>query len=63
MSPRKGRILHLAFAAFWAAQMVGCVLLLPLDWRLYLLEISLWANFATHVAGWSAERPSEIVES
>jgi hypothetical protein len=35
----------------------------PPDWKLYLIEISLWANIATHLAGYSAERPTEIAKS
>ena len=45
--------------AFWGAQMIGCAILLDYDWKLYLLEVSLWANFASHWAGWSAETPTE----
>lgn len=62
LSPKAGRRIHLALAGFWFAQMVACLVVVDRDWKLYLLEISLWANFATHIAGWSAERPSELAE-
>lgn len=60
MSPRAGRIMHATGMAFWAVQMAGAAFLMPIDWRLYLLEISLAANFLTNLAGWSAERPTEV---
>jgi hypothetical protein len=58
----QGRWLHVTGMAFWAVQMVGAAVLMPFDWRLYLLEISLAANFLTNLAGWSAERPTELAE-
>jgi hypothetical protein len=62
ISPKSGRIAHALAMTFWAAQMVTVVFIIG-GWRLYLLEISLWANFASHWAGLSAERPSETIES
>lgn len=63
MTPRQGRIFHGSLAASWAFQAVLVVWLMwPPDWKMYLVEISLWANIATHLAGYSAERPSEVVK-
>lgn len=64
MTPKHGRVFHATLAAFWTAQAIAVVpLMWPPDWRMYLLEISLWANIATHLAGYSAERPSEIANN
>lgn len=61
MTPRTGRILHLAWMTIWAAQIITvAVVMWPWDWRVYLIEISLYANFASNWSGWSAERPKEI---
>lgn len=46
---------------FWGIQMIGSVFLIG-GWKLYLLEISQYANFVGHWSGWSAERPTEVVE-
>jgi hypothetical protein len=63
VSPKHGRIFHMAFALCWSAQAVAVLILMwPFDWKLYLIEISLWANIATHLSGYSAERPTEILE-
>jgi hypothetical protein len=49
---------------FWGAQMVAVALLMwPPDWKMYLVEISLAANVISHAGGWSAERPTEVVET
>lgn len=61
MTPQLGRRLHIAGMAFWGVQMVGVIPIIGMNWKLYLLEISLAANFISHWAGLSAERPSEIV--
>lgn len=61
MSPRRGRRYHLAGMVVWGAQMVGSVFVIG-GWKLYLLEISQYANFVGHWSGWSAERPTEVVE-
>jgi len=60
VSPQTMRRVHLAMMACWAAQMVALPFVMPLDWRIYVLELSLYANFATNWSGWSAERPTEI---
>lgn len=46
--------------AFWASQIIAVPFFVG-GWKLYLLEISLYANFGTHWSGLSAERPSETV--
>jgi hypothetical protein len=61
VKPRTGRRTHLTGMAFWGAQMLGSPLLIG-GWRLYLLEISQYANFVGHWSGFSAERPSEVTE-
>ena len=64
MTPKQGRIFHATLAAFWTVQaVVVAYLMWPMDWKLYLVEISLWANIATHLSGYSAERPTEILEN
>lgn len=62
MKAKYGRWFHLSLAAFWFVQMLGCGVIMEWDWKLYLLEISLAANFATHLAGYSAERPTEVAK-
>lgn len=62
LTPEQGRMLHLIAAGFWTVNALAVVYLMwPPDWKMYLVEISLWANIATHLAGYSAERPTEIV--
>jgi hypothetical protein len=63
MKPETGRRMHLGMMMFWGIQMVAVPFLMPMDWRAYLLEISLYANFGTHWSGWSAERPSEVADA
>lgn len=46
---------------FWGIQIILVAFLMKWDWKMYLLEISLWANFASHWAGYSAEKPSPVV--
>lgn len=63
MTPKQGRVFHAVLAGFWTVQAVAVVYLMwPPDWKMYLVEISLWANIATHLAGYSAERPTEIAK-
>jgi hypothetical protein len=62
LSPKVGRIFHLAMMVFWFSQII-IVPFFVSGWKLYLLEISLYANFVGHWSGLSAERPSEIVDS
>lgn len=45
---------------FWGAQMIAVLFIMDFGWKLYLLEISLAANFIGHASGVSAERPSEV---
>lgn len=59
MSSRTGRRIHFWLLILWIVP--G----LPLSWVLrqsipWLVFISVYAIIATHWAGWSAERPSEI---
>jgi hypothetical protein len=37
-------------------------LMWPPDWKMYLVEISLAANFIGHWSGLSAERPTEVIK-
>lgn len=61
MTAQTGRRLHAVWMLVWAAQMaVVAVVMWPWDWRAYLVEISLYANFASNWSGYSAERPSEV---
>lgn len=62
MSPRTGRLLHLLGMLFWGTQMVAVAFIMDGGWELYLVEISLAANFISNWAGWSAERPVELHE-
>jgi hypothetical protein len=60
-SSKSGRRIHLLLMAFWGSQViVVAVVTWPWDWKTYLLEISLYANFVGHWSGFSAERPTEI---
>lgn len=59
LSPRAARIVHLLLMLFWLAQIIAVPLFIR-GWRLYLLEISLYANFVGHWSGLSAERPTEV---
>lgn len=59
ITPKMGRWAHFTMMVFWLGNMV----IVPFyvhGWKLYLLEISQYANFVGHWSGWSAERPSEI---
>jgi hypothetical protein len=62
LSAHTGRLFHLGMMLVWLSQIVVVPFVIQ-GWRLYLLEISLYANFVGHWSGWSAERPSEIEES
>jgi hypothetical protein len=62
MSPKGGRRLHFSMMAFWGVQMFVVLFVMAFDWRLYLLELSLYANFVGHWSGWSAERPTEMTK-
>lgn len=62
MSSRKGRLYHAVMMAFWFSQMVAVPFFVS-GWKLYLLEISLYANFVGHWSGLSAERPTEVEKS
>jgi hypothetical protein len=62
MSPKIGRKIHLIMMAFWIIQL-GVVWFLPAYARVpYLIFVSIYANIVGHWSGWSAERPSEVVE-
>jgi hypothetical protein len=61
VSPRRGRRFHTAGMVFWGVQMVLSPLIIG-GWRLYLLEISQYANFVGHWSGLSAERPTEVAK-
>ncbi len=61
LSPKAGRRIHLSLFFIWIV--VG----LPLSWYLkesvpWVVFLSVYAIIVTHLAGWSAERPSETVE-
>lgn len=60
ISPRTGRRVHLAGMAIWAANGIAAPFFVHKPWVLYLLEISIYANFVGHWSGFSAERPSEV---
>jgi hypothetical protein len=62
MSPRAGRRIHLVMLALWVA--VG----LPVSYLLrdsvaWVVALSVYAIIVGHWSGWSAERPSEVVET
>lgn len=60
MSPRTARWMHILLMAFWLSQIIAVPFFVN-GWKLYLLEISLYANFVGHWSGLSAERPSETI--
>lgn len=59
MSSAKARIIHLGLALVWLGNIIAIPFFVS-GWKLYLLEISLYANFVSHWSGYSAERPTEI---
>lgn len=61
MTPQTGRRIHLALLAVWvfAGIPASYVLRHSLEWLVFL---SVYAIVVGHWSGWSAERPSEIVE-
>lgn len=61
MTPRAARMLHIFGMIVWGAQMFGAAALMKPGWQLYLIEISLYANFVGHWSGFSAERPTEVI--
>lgn len=62
MSPKIGRKIHIIMMAFWAINL-GAVWFIPESLRIpYLMLVSIYANFVGHWSGWSAERPTEIVD-
>lgn len=61
MSPRAGRRVHLVMLALWV--LVG----LPVSYLLrhsltWIVALSVYAIVVSHWSGWSAERPTEVVE-
>jgi hypothetical protein len=61
VTPQTGRRIHLALLVVWVV--VG----FPVSYMLrnsitWVVVLSVYAIVVTHWAGWSAERPSEIVE-
>lgn len=61
MSPRSGRRVHLSLLIVWVV--VG----LPVSYLLrssvpWLVFLSVYAIIVGHWSGWSAERPSEVVD-
>jgi len=65
MKSETGRKIHVYLMGFWAVNMVVIVYLYGgTDPRiLYLMIVSIYANFVGHWSGWSAERHSEIEET
>lgn len=62
MTPRTGRRVHVVAMCFWASSLAW-VWLLPASARIpFLVVVSIYANVVGHWSGWSAERPTEIVE-
>lgn len=61
MSPQRGRRIHLAAMAIWivVGLPVSYVLRQSVPWLVFL---SVYAIIVGHWSGWSAERPSEIVD-
>lgn len=62
MTPRTGRRVHLAAMTAWVV--VG----LPVSYLLrdslaWVVLLSVYAIIVGHWSGWSAERPSEVVDS
>lgn len=62
MSPQTGRRVHLVMLALWlvVGTPVSIMLRHSLAWLVFL---SVYAIVVSHWSGWSAERPSEVVES
>jgi hypothetical protein len=62
IEPRTMRCLHFWGFIIWA---LNLPLAISLGWLyavVYVSAASIYANLATHLAGWSAERPSESVD-
>lgn len=59
MSPTLRKHLHLAGAAFFALQMPAVPFVFSNPFEIYLCWVSQYALVATHLAGASAELPSE----
>lgn len=54
--------MHVAAMGFWVSSLAW-VWALPVSWRIpFLVVVSIYANVVGHWSGWSAERPTEIVE-
>ncbi len=60
MSPHKGRRIHLALMALWILPgiPISFYLRASVPWLVFL---SVYAIIVGHASGWSAERPTEIV--
>jgi hypothetical protein len=63
IKPKTGRRAHLVGMGFWFVNGVVSAVLVHKPWILYLLEISIYANFVGHWSGWSAERPTEVTDA
>lgn len=61
MKAALARKFHLSLALIWLANIIAVPFFVN-GWKMYLLEISLYANFVGHWSGYSAERPTEIEE-
>ena len=61
MTSHNARRAHIFGMCLWLSQIIAVPFFVS-GWKMYLLEISLYANFATHWSGLSAERPTEIEE-
>lgn len=59
MKAALARKFHLGLALVWLGNIIAIPFFVS-GWKLYLLEISLYANFVGHWSGYSAERPTEI---
>ena len=62
MTPRRGRQIHLTLLTLWTVVgiPVSYVLKESVPWLVFL---SVYAIIVGHWSGWSAERPTEVVES
>ena len=60
LNAKQRRMIHLLGMLLWFINGVIAAMYVEWGWKLYLLEISIYANFVGHWSGFSAETPVEI---